>query len=76
MATTAEDVLVIKLVGCLNELCFCERWRSQFLALGLSLVATSSHMLLEILLLDVGQLLPFKDQVRAGDGYDHNCTPT
>jgi hypothetical protein len=24
MATTAKDVLVIKLVGCLNELCFCE----------------------------------------------------
>ena len=32
-------------------------------------------MLLEILLLDVGQLLPFKDQVRAGDGYDHNYNP-
>jgi len=32
-------------------------------------------MLLEILLLDIGQLFPFKDQVCAGDGYDHDYNP-
>jgi hypothetical protein len=33
-------------------------------------------MLLEILSLDLGQLLSFKDQICAGDGYDHDYDPS
>jgi hypothetical protein len=73
MAATPENVLVAESARRLHELRLredCERLPRARAAAYL-LQKQQAPVLTEVSLLDVGQLLPLADQIRAGDGYGH-----